>query len=235
MTSRYPLGFLVFSVLVGAICVRLGIWQLDRLSARRTLNAVTLEQRRLPASDVRVVTGPVEERRVFASGRFDFGREFILRGRAMDGVPGVEVVTPLVLSGSDSAVLVMRGYVPAADAMTYDGASHRETDSLQVAGIAMPVPSDPAGALPATRKGSETWRRLDLASVRARLPYPVLPVYIIADSPGTVSPAPHRLPAPSLDDGPHLNYAIQWFAFAAIAFGGAFALWRRRRGEPGEG
>ena len=153
MTSRYPLGFLVFSVLVGAICVRLGIWQLDRLSARRTLNAVTLEQRRCPPAMFGLVTGPVEDRRVFASGRFDFGREFVLRGRAMDGVPGVEVVTPLLLSGSDSAVLVMRGYVPAADAMTYDGASHRETDSLQVAGIAMPVPVRSGGSAPSHAEG----------------------------------------------------------------------------------
>jgi surfeit locus 1 family protein len=34
---------------------------------------------------------------------------------------------------------------------------------------------------------------------------------------------PRRLPPPSLDEGPHLNYAIQWFAFATIALVGAGA------------
>lgn len=231
MTSRYPLAFVVFSVLVGGICLRLGFWQLDRLEQRRSRNAVTLERRSLPPTDIRALTGRAEERRVVATGQFDFQHEFVLRGRAKDGVPGVEVVTPLLLAGSDSAVLVLRGYVPAADAITYDAAAHREPESLTVSGIAMPVPLDSAGAVPAMRKGAETWRRLDQTAVRARLPYPVESVYILADSPATASPAPRRLPAPPLDDGPHLNYAIQWFAFATIAFVGALALWWRRGRE----
>jgi len=225
------MAFVVFSILVGGICLRLGFWQLGRLEQRRSRNAVTLEQRSLPPSDIRALAGRAEERRVFATGRFDFQHELVLRGRAKDGVPGVEVVTPLLLAGSDSAVLVLRGYVPAADAITYDGAAHREPESLTVSGIAMLVPLDSAGAAPATRKGTETWRRLDQTAVQARLPYPVESVYILADSPAAASPAPRRLPAPALDDGPHLNYAIQWFAFAAIAFGGALALWWRRGRE----
>ena len=36
---------------------------------------------------------------------------------------------------------------------------------------------------------------------------------------------PVRVPPPVLDDGPHLNYAIQWFSFALIAIvGTAYAL-----------
>ena len=148
-------------------------------------------------------------------------------------MPGVEVVTPLRLTGSDTAVLVLRGYVPSADAISYDSAIHREADSGAVAGVAMAVPIDSAGAAPAERGGALTWRRLDLGTLRNRLPYPLAPVYIIADSPATTLPAPRRSRPPVLDDGPHLNYAIQWFAFAAIAFGGAAALWwSRRRGAP---
>jgi surfeit locus 1 family protein len=147
-------------------------------------------------------------------------------------VPGVEVATPLRPFANDTAVLVLRGYVPSADAISYDGSIHREPDSAGVAGIVMLMPADSAGAAPSTRNGLETWRRLDLASVRARLPYPVSSLYIIADSPATASPAPRRSRPSALDDGPHLNYAIQWFAFATIAFGGAAALWWRRRQEP---
>jgi cytochrome oxidase assembly protein ShyY1 len=37
---------------------------------------------------------------------------------------------------------------------------------------------------------------------------------------------------PTFDEGPHLSYAIQWFAFATIAVvGGAVLLLRDRRGE----
>jgi surfeit locus 1 family protein len=232
MTSRIPTAFVLFSLVIGAVCVRLGIWQLDRLAVRRAATAAVLTQRSLPPVDIRTLGSPGVNRRVHASGWYDFDREVVLRGRGRDGVPGVEVVTPLRLTGSDTAVLVLRGYVPSADAISYDPAIHREPDSVTVRGVAMPVPRDSAGAAPARRGGGETWRRLDLAGLRARVPYPLSPLYIIADSPATVSPAPRRSPPPALDNGPHLNYAIQWFAFAGIAIGGACALVWRRRQEP---
>jgi surfeit locus 1 family protein len=232
MTSRSPVAFLVFSLFAGVVCLRLGVWQLDRLAGRRTASAAALERRNLPPSDVRSLGADGVNRRVFATGTYDFEREIILRGRARDGVPGVAVVTPLRLAATDTAVLVLRGYVPSADAISYDGTIHREQDSATVAGVAMAVPVDSVGAAPVRRNGSVTWRRLDIGSIRSELPYPVAPLYIIADSPSTVSPAPRRDQGPALDDGPHLNYAIQWFAFASIAFGGAAALWWRRRRDP---
>lgn len=38
---------------------------------------------------------------------------------------------------------------------------------------------------------------------------------------------PRRWPAPALDDGPHLGYAIQWFSFAVIIVVGTVALLRK--------
>jgi len=229
MTSRYPLAFVIFSLCMGALCLRLGVWQLDRLATRRAANASALAQRAQPAIDARTLHDSIGNRRVRATGTYDYDQEIILRGRGRSGVPGVEVVTPMRLAGSDSAILVLRGYVPSADAISYDIRIHREGDSTTVSGIAMAIPVDPAGARPAERNGATTWRRLDLATLRERLPYPLAPVYIIADSPATVSPAPLRSSATPLDDGPHLNYAIQWFGFATIAFGGAAAIWWKRR------
>jgi len=229
MTSRYPLAFVVFSSLLGVVCLRLGVWQLDRLATRRAGSAAALADRTLPAVDARTLHDAVGNRRAIAAGVYDYEREIILRGRGRGGVPGVEVVTPLRLTGSDSAVLILRRYVPSADAISYDIQIHREADSTTVSGITMAIPVDPDGAMPADRNGATTWRRLDLATLRGRLPYPIAPVYIVADSPATVSPAPRRSSPPALGDGPHLNYAIQWFGFATIAFGGAAALWWKRR------
>ena len=36
------------------------------------------------------------------------------------------------------------------------------------------------------------------------------------------------VPPPTLDAGPHLSYAFQWFAFAAIAITGYVILGRRQ-------
>jgi cytochrome oxidase assembly protein ShyY1 len=45
-----------------------------------------------------------------------------------------------------------------------------------------------------------------------------------------MSAMPMRLGAPKLDKGPHLNYALQWFAFALI-FGGGGIVFAFRRTE----
>jgi surfeit locus 1 family protein len=135
-------------------------------------------------------------------------------------VPGVEIVSPLMLEGTTSAVLVNRGFVPTPDAVTVYPDSLREPGEHSVEGIALPITS--GGGAPLQRGGQATWARLDLAALRNRFPYPISAFYI-RQSPDTALPRfPRRLDPPVLDDGPHLSYAIQWFAFAiiTIVFGG---------------
>jgi surfeit locus 1 family protein len=156
---------------------------------------------------------------VEASGTFDHSHEVVIRGQAFQGTPGVLVVTPLRLATSDLAVLVLRGFVPSADAVRADLDSLGEPGTVTVRGLATPIAS--GGGQPIQRDGRTTWARLDLPALRARLPYPVLPV-LVRQTPDSGMPLlPHRLPAPELSDGPHLSYAIQWFAFAVmtVAFG----------------
>lgn len=228
MTSRPPITFTLLALAVGSACVALGAWQLRRLDERRALNAEVSRRRGLPALTTDSLGSWQEDRRGAAAGRLDYTEEFVLRERARSSVPGVEVVTPMRVEGSDTALLMLRGFVPSADARSYDPALHREADSGAVVGTIRRVPNDSAGARPDTANGRFSLRRLDLATIRARLPYPVARAYLIVDSPATVSPAPVRSAPPPLNDGPHLNYAIQWFAFATIAFGGTVALWLRR-------
>jgi surfeit locus 1 family protein len=53
----------------------------------------------------------------------------------------------------------------------------------------------------------------------------LLPLVVLDQTP---SPGlPRRWPPPSLDDGPHLSYAIQWFSFALIILVGTGALLRK--------
>jgi cytochrome oxidase assembly protein ShyY1 len=40
---------------------------------------------------------------------------------------------------------------------------------------------------------------------------------------------PVRLDVPPLDEGPHMSYAFQWFAFATIAVGGTSAFLAKSR------
>ena len=210
-------------VLVAAVFARLGFWQLGRLEERRAANRTAAAARAEPARELGIgadwTAEELSERWVEAGGEFDHEHEIVIRGQAFQGTPGVLVVTPLRGATSDSALLVLRGFVPAADAVRADLDSLREPGRVRVRGLAAPIPS--GGGRPLENEGRTTWARLDLAALRQRLPYPILPV-LLRQTPDSGLPAlPRRLPAPELGEGPHLSYAVQWFAFAAmvVAFG----------------
>ena len=127
-----------------------------------------------------------------------YADELIGPGRSFDGTPGVALVTPLRLADG-ATVYVDRGWVPSPDARHVDLARYRESDSATVEGVGV-VP--PRG-------------------------YPALPFILQQTGTAAAQGLPRRWPQPSLDDGPHLSYAIQWFSFAVIVVVGTVALLRK--------
>ncbi len=224
LTPKDWLGAAI-AVVVAAVFVRLGIWQLDRLHQRRARNAVVTARQSLPPVALTAAGVPldsVRDRRVTATGTWDYARERVWGARTYEGVPGVAVLTPLKIS-SDAAVFVDRGWAPSADALHVDHAALREGDSAMVTGLAF--------AAPRGRGDVDPLKLVD------SLPYHVAPFVIQAlSSPSlrsgqarpTVRPSDLVYwPAPELGDGPHLSYAIQWFAFAGIVMGGMAAILRQ--------
>ncbi|MEP6688029.1 MAG: SURF1 family protein [Gemmatimonadales bacterium] len=211
--------------------VRLGVWQVGRLHQRRATNVGVVRARAAaPATLPPIPADPeaLAEHWVVASGRYDHTHEIVIRGDVLQGVPGVRLVTPLVLEPGGPAVLVDRGFLPAPDAVTVDLHGSEEPGELTVRGIALPIPAGPGE--PVDHGGRTTWRRLALAEVRERLSYPVLPIYLRQSPDSALPKFPRREELPPLDDGPHLSYAIQWFLFAGMAL--AFAVlvvWRGGR------
>jgi surfeit locus 1 family protein len=221
--------FIVLLLLAAAGFVRLGFWQLERLRERRASNRVTAAARAAPSltlpEDLREVPAAMQ-RRVEATGRYDRANEILVRGQALNGTPGLHVVTPLRMAGTDTAVLVNRGFIPAPDAFTADTAGLSEDGPHVVRGIAVPMGS--GNGKPIDRQGQTTWARLDRDALGERIPYPILP-FVVLQSPDSSLPSlPRRLLPPPLDDGPHLNYAVQWFLFAALAVGFVFVVRARR-------
>ena len=234
MSSRARLVLIICFTVVALIFARLGLWQVTRLRERRAANVVALQARsapRIPLDGATPITAELAGREVSATGRYDHEHDVVLRGKAYGGSPGVEVVTPLVLEGGRQAVLVNRGFLPTPDAVTVQTDSVREFGRVQVDGTALPVPS--GGGAPLERGGHTTWTHLDLKALGGRMPYEIAPLYI-RQSPDTGLPRfPRRLAPLPIDDGPHLSYAIQWFAFAAMTliFGGVILRTPRERGR----
>ncbi len=231
------------SLLIALACTGLGVWQLRRLSARRAANKVALAGRELPVLEIdgasRASLAP--NRRARLNGRLDESREFLLHGRLVQGVPAVLVITPLRIPGSDTAILVNRGYVPAPDAVDPGKVTWSEQNSSRFQGVLLPVPDRGDGA-PLQRAGRETWNSLDLRAMRARLPYPIAPLFLVAEADSSAGVAhtvrgrdyPFRAEPPPLDEGPHLMYAVQWFGIAAaVATFGVIFIWRGGAGKAG--
>lgn len=200
------------AVLVAALCVRAGIWQLDRLGQRRARNAVQEARLALPAVEVRagIPSDSANLRRVTARGRYEYDAELTWPGRSFEGTPGVALITPLRLPDG-AAVLVDRGWAPSPDAFHVDHAAFRELDTATVTGVARRLPRG---------RGD-----LDSAGLGAGF----LPFVIELENAEPARGLPRRWPAPSFDNGPHLSYAIQWFSFALIALVGTAVMIRKGR------
>lgn len=224
MTPRAR-GLLFFggTVLAALVFVRLGIWQVARLHERRARNATAREARELPPVSLDATLaagggtgGALDNRRVSVNGRYDHAAEVVLRGQTEGGVPGVRLVSPLRPLAGDTAILVQRGFVPSPDARTVSLAGLEEPGVVWVRGLAFALDTTQRGQ-PLEEGGRLTWRRVDLPALRQRLPYPVASYLILQEPDSALGASPRRDEPPLLDDGPHLTYAIQWFAFATIA------------------
>jgi len=200
----------VVAILVATVCVRLGRWQLNRLTQRRARNSVLAARLALPPLTVRRDIGAdsARQRRVVAHGVYDFSAERAWPGRSFQGTPGVALITPLRLADG-SVVLVDRGWVPSPDAFHVDHALYREPDTATVTGVAL---------IPPRGRGD-----VDVAGF---LPFVI---QLETPEPPPNRGLPRRWPPPAFDDGPHLSYAIQWFSFALIALVGTAVLIRKGR------
>lgn len=212
---------ILVGLVVAAGCTRLGIWQLHRLGERRALNARLEARLALPALELEsgVLKPPPDSlayRRAIAHGVFAFADQVVEGGRSFQGAPGVHVVTPLRLPDG-TGVLVVRGWSYAPDAFTADLAALTEPESTTVTGVLLP-PSGWGGVHPES----------------LAVGYPLLPLLLRRVEPVPGQPRALRaVPLPPRSDGPHLSYAVQWFAFAGIAAVGGVILARRR--PPSEG
>lgn len=212
-----------------AVCIRLGIWQLDRLDQRRAFNAQVETMRALPALDLNGddidSIGTMEWRAVTVLGEYDFENQVAIRNRYHGNEVGYHLLTPLRFSGA--AVLVDRGWVPAdGNSKPEDWRKYDEPGMVTVTGQirlgqGKPAFGGVADAPPADGSPLWVWNNGDLEKIALQMPYPILKVYIQldADPDDEVPPIPYQ-PVLELTEGSHFGYALQWFAFATILFAG---------------
>ena len=168
-----------------------------------------------PAPDLGAGPAPAPDARAQATGTFDPAHEVLLRSQVTGGRDGDDVLTPLRLADG-TAVLVDRGWIPtpanapvrapvAAGTVVARGIVHGSSplsaqDTVTTVGSRLSLP------------------RVDLARIGQTLPYSLRPVWIEAQSlqPAPAPDAPQLPQPPAPDPVNHMEYAVEWFAFALI-------------------
>jgi surfeit locus 1 family protein len=224
------------TLVVVATCIRLGFWQLDRLAGRKDANAGIAVAEATPPRPLPelLATAPdptsLRYRPAIVTGTYDPAHEVLLYGRSSTtGVSGDQVLTPLRLDDG-TAIVVDRGWIPIDQTVPVTGDAAAPSGSVEVTGVLFPADAISTGS---DATSAERITTVDLGRVGAGLPYPILPVYLLLQhqDPAQAGPLPEPPPLPPLTNGPHLSYAVQWYAFAAIAVIGFVVLVRRDRRE----
>jgi len=216
-----------------ALCIRLGIWQLDRLEQRRVFNRQVESMR---AEDVLNLNESIpndiasmEYRNAIARGEYDFENQVALLNQYHQGLPGYHLLTPLILDiDPPEIVLVDRGWIPLEGNDSPSGWNrYDEQGKVEVKGVIRlgqvkaQIGGIPDPTLTPGQNRLDYWYIANLERISSQLPYPILPVYIQPD----VDPNDDQPPIPfqeeiELTEGPHLGYAGQWFIFATILLAG---------------
>ena len=225
LTPKWLLSHLFVLAMIVAM-VNLGFWQLSRLDERRESNAAivaAVEQPAIDLADVDESSTPVDYSVVTASGRYLQGQELLVANRSFEGASGSWMVTPLDL-GDGRIVVVVRGWVPR---LTLAGVDERPTDApigdVIVEGLAFE--SVDGGRVAVVDEGEiPQLSRMDLDRYEEVTGLDVMDRWLRLRTqvPPQSGDLPVPVPAPPLDQGPHLSYAFQWFSFSvgtAVVYG----------------
>ena len=213
----------VATVLLVALGIALGNWQ-ERRAAQKSALQARLDQR---AAQAPLVLGPapapleqIEYRRVTVSGAFVAGWPVFLDNRPQQGRAGFYLVMPFKIAGSDTSVLVARGWLPRE--AEHDRLPRYDTPSgpTTIEGIVAAPPGHVMQlGTPAPLKPSAIVQNVDVAGFARDSGLKLLPFFVEQTGPRQPGEALVRdWPAPSTGIDRHKGYALQWYALAAMAF-----------------
>ncbi|HMR48651.1 MAG TPA: SURF1 family protein [Arachnia sp.] len=221
------IGLVVGVAILAVVFVQLGEWQLRRLDERRENNAIVVEhQDASPLPYREVFTGPIADddqwQRVVVTGTYT-GDQYQVRYRNQDGA-GIEVVAVMETDQGDH-LLINRGFIrrqpgqPDPEILPALPAG-----DVEVIGY---VRRSEHGKPEAIDPHEYKVRLINAEAIGSSLGIALLDGYVsvIESSPPEPSDLEPLRP-PELTEGPHLMYAVQWFAFTAIAAGGVVILIR---------
>lgn len=222
-----------------AVLLRLGFWQLSRASYKDDLNSRFIHNEAQPAAPPALLLEDADPelwqfRRTLAEGEFDVHRQYLLDNRTHAGRAGYHVLS--VLKIPQGAVLVNRGWLAVGPDRSRLPDLPLAAGPVTIAGRLVPTPADGL-LLGDTGYGSNGWpkvvQNVDLQEIGRQHGELLLPAMIVLDPSDEACQTCRWQAIAGIGADRHRGYAVQWFSLA-----GALAVlltitgwkgWRRAR------
>jgi len=228
--AKEPWSFLksLIALALVVLCLWGAQWQYHRGVDRHARNTV-IEERitrdAIALSEIDRNLANNEWQTVSTSGSFDQSQQILLRNRYSEGKYGYEVLT-LFTSATGEKFWVDRGWVQAgATATTPPVITNVPNTEVSITGRFRLDSSLPRGsffALPGSGEGL-----VSELNAQSQLDTEKFYIDLLSGSDPSLTPdVPAQLP--SLSDGPHMAYALQWLFFGGLAVYGRFLIRRSR-------
>jgi len=201
-----------------ALFIHLGQWQGGKAQQRQAEISEHVERGQHAAYRLTAALVGAEEMRdmpVSVRGHFEPENRFFVDNRLMGGKPGLHLVMPLRIEGSDTRVLVNRGWVAWPDRRSTLPEVVTPAGEIDVSGVAS-VPSGKKFFLMPDHEDANPalWTRLDLERFEKLHPGALQPVVLLQNEAGATDTLVRKWPPPEDRVAMHQSYSMQWFAMA---------------------
>lgn len=222
------------AVLLIALFVSLGFWQLDRAAEK-----VALQEMFANAETTAEVTADLEVtpyQAISSDGRYLNEQQFLIDNIILDGRIGYYVISPFQYADGQPLLLVNRGWIEKSREPDWQPAIGLSAESLAIRGRAGRLPR--VGVRPGEAfEGPPGWPRVgiypDYADIAAELDHDVLPFVLLLEPDHGQDMLRDWQPRQA---GPrmHYGYAFQWFALSAAVLVLLFWYTRKSKGRAGK-
>ena len=199
--------------------IKLGFWQLDRADYKAQKQLIVDNRLSQP---VRELSGDIVEaeewqyHRVSVRGEYQSGQGFIVDNVINKSIAGVNAVTPLMISDSQTLILVNRGWLAWGNDRTFLPAIQTADGNTRLTGVLLPAAKDlfylknPDDS----EQQKQLWSQLDLQRFEKLTDNAVQPLILLLDK-GQPGSFEHIWQVQG-DTwiARHKAYAFQWFGLA---------------------
>ena len=208
-------------VLMFALLLRLGFWQLERADYKEDLAAQVQSNSKHEISKPHEILSSSPDaawsfRRVQIVGHFDRTRQYLLDNRTSNGRAGYHVLS--VFRYGDFNVLVNRGWVPVGDDRRVLPSIGVDDQQIVLNGRLAPLPGSGL-SLGESGYDEKNWpkvvQRVELEVMQRQLEVPLLATVLLLDAEHPACLHCQWVAVKGISAQRHRGYAFQWFALAA--------------------